>query len=82
MAGLNPNCVGTDGSRPFDDLKVVEIAETPGGEMVGYLLGGMGAEVLKLEPPQGSPTRAVGPFRKGGAGPNDSLSFWYYNSNK
>lgn len=82
MAGLNPNSVGTDGSRPFDDLKVVEIAETPGGEMVGYLLGGMGAEVLKLEPPQGSPTRAVGPFRQGGAGPNDSLSFWYYNSNK
>src|SRR5690606_3559914 len=25
-------------SRPFDDLKVIEIAETPGGEMTGYLL--------------------------------------------
>lgn len=70
------------GSRPFDDLKVIEIAETPGGEMVGYLMGGMGAEVLKLEPLQGSPTRAVGPFRAGASGPDDSLSFWYYNSNK
>ena len=70
------------GSRPFDDLRIIEIAETPGGEMVGYLMGGMGAEVIKLEPPQGSPTRTVGPFRNGEAGPNNSLSFWYYNSNK
>jgi crotonobetainyl-CoA:carnitine CoA-transferase CaiB-like acyl-CoA transferase len=42
----------------------------------------MGATVIKLEPPGGSVTRAVGPFAKGEAGPETSLNFWYYNSNK
>jgi crotonobetainyl-CoA:carnitine CoA-transferase CaiB-like acyl-CoA transferase len=42
----------------------------------------MGAEVVKLEPPEGSPTRRVGPFAKGREGPDSSLNFWFYNSNK
>src|SRR5690349_5904313 len=42
----------------------------------------MGAEVIKLEPPEGSPGRKIGPFAKGQAGPDASLHFWYYNSNK
>jgi benzylsuccinate CoA-transferase BbsE subunit len=42
----------------------------------------MGAEVVKLEPPEGSPTRRVGPFANGEAGPDASLTFWFYNSNK
>ncbi|MBI1180676.1 MAG: CoA transferase [Alphaproteobacteria bacterium] len=68
--------------RPYADLKVVELATDPGGEMTGYLLAGMGADVIKVEPPEGSPTRAVGPWLKGEEGPDDSLAFWYYNSNK
>jgi crotonobetainyl-CoA:carnitine CoA-transferase CaiB-like acyl-CoA transferase len=42
----------------------------------------MGAEVTKLEPPEGAPSRAIGPFAKGRDGPETSLNFWYYNSNK
>src|SRR4051794_30218937 len=68
--------------HPLAGLKVVEVAEDPGGEFAAMLLGQMGADVVKLEAPQGSPTRQVGPFAHGGADPNRSLTFWFYNSNK
>jgi len=42
----------------------------------------MGADVIKAEPPAGSPTRALGPFAKHVASPDTSLTFWLYNSNK
>lgn len=63
-------------------LKVVEIADDVGGEFTGLLLAQQGAEVVKLEPAEGSPTRRVGPFAQGRAGPETSLNFWFYNSNK
>src|SRR5207302_2062289 len=54
---------------PLSGLTVVELAEDPGGEYAGQLLAELGARVIKVEPPQGSPSRAVGPFAKGQAGP-------------
>ena len=68
--------------HPLGGLKVIELAEDPAGEYVGRLLAEMGARVIKLEPPQGAPSRAVGPFAKGQIGPDNSLNFWFYNSNK
>lgn len=68
--------------HPLAGLKVVEVASDIGGEFAGLLLAQMGAEVVKLEPPEGSPTRRIGPFAKGQAGPDTSLTFWFYNSNK
>lgn len=67
---------------PFADLRVIEIADDIAGEFTGRLLAEMGAGVVKIEPPAGSPTRAVGPFAQGEAGPERSFNFWYYNSNK
>jgi crotonobetainyl-CoA:carnitine CoA-transferase CaiB-like acyl-CoA transferase len=43
---------------------VVEVAHDIGGEFTGLLLAQMGAEVVKLEPPEGSPTRRVGRSRR------------------
>jgi benzylsuccinate CoA-transferase BbsE subunit len=63
-------------------LRVVEVAGDPAGEMVGKLVAQMGADVVKVEPPSGSPTRAVGPFAHGRVDPDHSLTFWYYNTNK
>ena len=54
--------------NPLAGLKVVEVAHDIGGEFAGLLLAQMGAEVVKVEPPEGSPTRRVGPFAKGQAG--------------
>ena len=68
--------------HPFTGLTVVELAEDPAGEMSGRLLAEMGARVIKVEPPGGAPTRAIGPFVEGQAGPDISLNFWFYNSNK
>jgi benzylsuccinate CoA-transferase BbsE subunit len=68
--------------RPYDGLRVVELAGDPAGEQVGKLLADMGADVLKLEPPTGSPTRHVGPFAGDKADPDASLAFWYYNTGK
>ncbi|MCW1384696.1 CoA transferase [Novosphingobium sp. KCTC 2891] len=67
---------------PYTGLKAIELAEDVGGEFLGRMLAEMGAEVTKVEPPQGSPTRAIGPFVQGQEGPDASLNFWYYNTDK
>ena len=66
----------------LDGLRVVELAGDPAGEMLGKLLAGLGCDVVKVEPPQGSPTRAIGPFAGDRDDPDHSLTFWYYNTNK
>ena len=63
-------------------LIVVEMASRPCGEYCGKLLSDFGAEVIKIEPPGGSPTRAMGPFKDGVAGPERSALFAYLNTNK
>jgi crotonobetainyl-CoA:carnitine CoA-transferase CaiB-like acyl-CoA transferase len=73
---------GTHLDAPFCGLRVIELAFDPAGEFAGRLLAGMGADVVKVEPPQGSPTRGVGPFVSGKTGPDNSLNFWFYNANK
>jgi crotonobetainyl-CoA:carnitine CoA-transferase CaiB-like acyl-CoA transferase len=62
-------------------LRVVEIADEI-GEYCGLLLAGLGAEVVKVEPPGGNPTRRIGPFLDDEPGPDRSLHFWGYNRGK
>jgi crotonobetainyl-CoA:carnitine CoA-transferase CaiB-like acyl-CoA transferase len=66
----------------FEGLRVIELAGDPAGEMTGKILAEMGADVVKVEPPGGSPTRAIGPFAADRADPDHSLTFWYYNTSK
>ena len=70
------------GSLECGGLRVVELAGDPAGEMLGKLLAELGADVIKVEPPAGSPTRTIGPFAGGHADGDHSLTFWYYNTNK
>jgi crotonobetainyl-CoA:carnitine CoA-transferase CaiB-like acyl-CoA transferase len=70
------------GAPVFTGLRVLEVANDLGGEIVGKLLAGMGADVLKVELPEGSATRGVGPYVGDVRDPNRSLAFWYYNTNK
>ncbi len=58
-------------------LRIVEIAERVTGEYAARLLADFGAEVIKVEPPGGAPTRALGPFHKG-----ESTLFAWLNTNK
>ena len=49
--------------RPLDGIRVLEIASMIFGPLAGQYLGDMGADVIKLEPPEGDLTRAIGPRR-------------------
>ncbi len=69
---------------PYGDLRVAELACDPAGEALGKLLATMGADVIKVEPPEGAPSRHVGPVAAGAGDddPNASLTFWFYNTGK
>ena len=62
-------------------LRVLELSDEL-GEFCGRLLAGLGAEVLKVEPPEGEITRTYGPFLDDQANPDRSLYFWHYNLGK
>lgn len=65
----------------LDGVRVIEVAGVE-AEYVGLVLAGLGAEVIKVEPPSGSPTRQFGPFADDMAGLDRSLHFWAYNRGK
>lgn len=69
------------GQTLLGDVRVLEVADEQ-AEYAGLLLGGLGAEVIKIEPPGGSPTRRIGPFYQDEEDPNGSLFFWHYNRGK
>jgi crotonobetainyl-CoA:carnitine CoA-transferase CaiB-like acyl-CoA transferase len=48
---------------PLEGIRVLEIASMIFGPVAGQYLGDMGAEVIKLEPPEGDLTRSIGPRR-------------------
>jgi benzylsuccinate CoA-transferase BbsE subunit len=66
---------------PFAGLRVLELADET-GQFCGKLLGDLGADVVKIEPPGGERCRHVGPFLDEIPHPERSLSFWYYNTSK
>ena len=70
-----------DAGGALDDLRVLEVGSETSA-WCGKLLADMGAVVLKVEPPGGDVTRTYGPFYRDQPGPNNSLHFWHYNTNK
>jgi crotonobetainyl-CoA:carnitine CoA-transferase CaiB-like acyl-CoA transferase len=62
-------------------VRVVEVADEQ-AEYTGLLLAGLGAEVIKIEPPGGSATRRIGPFLGDDGDPEHSLHFWHYDRAK
>ncbi|PXY24735.1 hypothetical protein BAY60_19550 [Prauserella muralis] len=52
------------------------------GEYCGKLLAGLGADVVKAEPPAGEVTRGYGPFQNDIPHVDRSLYFWHYNFGK
>jgi benzylsuccinate CoA-transferase BbsE subunit len=63
------------------DLRVLDLT----GPMGGYatkLLADLGADVIIIEPPEGHPSRALGPFFHDEKDPEKSLYFFQFNTNK
>ena len=55
---------------------------TERGLLCGQILGDLGADVIKIEPPGGAPARKLGPFFEDQPDPNRSLYWWAYSRNK
>ena len=68
-------------SAALSGIRIIEVADES-GVYSGKLLADLGAEVIKVEAPGGDPTRSIGPFYGERPGPNRSLFFWHYNTNK
>jgi crotonobetainyl-CoA:carnitine CoA-transferase CaiB-like acyl-CoA transferase len=63
--------------KPLAGIRVIELANFIAGPLAGTLLADMGADVVKVEPPQGDMGRATPPIRDG-----ESVSFVALNRNK
>ena len=66
---------------PLAGIRMLELADEK-GQFCGKLIGDLGADVVKIEPPGGEACRRVGPFLDDVPHPERSLSFWYYNTSK
>jgi crotonobetainyl-CoA:carnitine CoA-transferase CaiB-like acyl-CoA transferase len=80
--GVPTGGLGT-AARPgsLTGIRVIEMADEQ-AEYCGLTLAGLGADVLKIEPPGGNPTRHIGPFYQDKPDPEGSLFFWQYNRGK
>jgi len=61
--------------------RVLDLADASGA-YCGKLLADLGADVIKVEPPDGDPSRRHPPFRARVAHPDASLFFLYMNTSK
>ena len=64
------------------DLTVVECSVGAAGAMCGKAFADLGADVLKIEPPEGDPARRMGPFPNGVPNAEASGAFLFLNANK
>jgi len=61
--------------------RVLDLADEK-GSYCGKLLGDLGADIVKVEPPGGDKVRFRGPFHKNDVHHEKSLSFLYFNTSK
>ncbi|MDC9813991.1 MULTISPECIES: CaiB/BaiF CoA transferase family protein [Rhizobium] len=77
MAGVN--------GAPLAGLKVVELARILAGPWIGQTLADLGAEVIKIESPQGDDTRSWGPpfiERPDGRGGTEKVAAYFHAANR
>jgi crotonobetainyl-CoA:carnitine CoA-transferase CaiB-like acyl-CoA transferase len=71
-----------DKQNPFNTIKVIECGEGVSAAFGTKLLADLGAEVIKVESPEGDVTRRRGPFPQNQADQEKSGLFIYLNTNK
>jgi crotonobetainyl-CoA:carnitine CoA-transferase CaiB-like acyl-CoA transferase len=68
--------------RPLAGLRVVEVGSAVCVAFAARLLADLGADVIKLEPPEGDPLRQQGPFLEGDGRQRSSALHAYLNHGK
>jgi formyl-CoA transferase len=69
-------------SRPLHGLSVVELGFGTATGLAGRIMAGYGADVVKIESPEGDPSRHRGPFPPGAEGPETSAAFLHLHGGK
>ena len=54
---------------PLQGFRIIDMTSVLMGPFASQALGDMGADVIKIEPPQGDLVRQIGPARHEGMGP-------------
>ena len=68
--------------QALSGVRVIEYGQMVAAPYATKLLADLGADVIKVEPPEGDPARARGPFPGAAVDPNSSGLYLYLNSNK
>ena len=76
-----PPGTNTQSPSALDHLRVLDLTNHL-GQMCARVLGDMGADVIKVEPPGGDPARAMPPFAGSQPDPEQSLRFINANRGK
>ena len=82
MASSSSQAQSSAGSGPLAGALVVECGQGVSASFAAKLLSQLGAEVIKVEPPEGDVTRSRGPFPDDLPDANHSGLFTYLNVNK
>ena len=70
-----------EGATGLAGYRVLDLTDDR-GYLCGKILGDLGADVIKVEPPGGDPGRLSGPFYHDEVNPERSLLWWAYNTSK
>jgi benzylsuccinate CoA-transferase BbsE subunit len=83
VRGANADQSANVPSQPgnLDGYRILDLTGEP-GFLAGKLLGDLGADVIKIEPPHGDPARRRGPFVGGAADPERSILWLALNTSK
>jgi crotonobetainyl-CoA:carnitine CoA-transferase CaiB-like acyl-CoA transferase len=67
---------------PLAGIRIIDLSTGIGGPFCAKLLADYGADVIKVEPRGGDPSRRLPPFPDANPGPERSAAFLYLNTNK
>ena len=70
------------GQQPLNGIRIIELAQGIAGPWAGRLLAGYGADVIKVEPPEGDRSRTLGPFPSDGTHPETGAVHLHVNTGK